>query len=225
MLTDAEARKTRDIWYQLAQSHLQLAEAQYQAGGYDFAIFHAYHAYECALCADHVQRVLEIDALGRLLCGTPGHLRACLKTDQASLAPSGRRQRCRVREEANAAVAHAAMARRQPARLPLGVGVDPPEGVAEPVEEPAPAPLAARDAVHAVEEGHLLGQEQPRPAAVGDQLHRRQRGRRADLPGGQRVGEDDPLVGHDVEEERVVAPRRAPDEAGAPALEAADAEV
>jgi HEPN domain-containing protein len=51
MLSDANARKTRDTWYQLAQSHLQLAEAQYQARGYDFAIFHAYHAYECALCA------------------------------------------------------------------------------------------------------------------------------------------------------------------------------
>src|SRR5262245_19115796 len=96
------------------------------------------------------------------------------------------------------------------------------ERVAEPVEEPAPAPLAVRGAVHAVEEGDLLGQAQPRPAALGDELHRRQRGRRADLPGGQHVGEDDPLAGHDVEEEGVVAPGRAANGAEARPLEAAD---
>ena len=59
-------------------------------------------------------------------------------------------------------------------------------------------PDSSVGAVHAVEEGDLLGQEQPRPAAVGGQLHRRQRGRRADLLGGQRVREDDPRVGRDV---------------------------
>lgn len=51
MLADADACVIRDTWYELAQLHLRVASEQDQAGNYDIAIFHAYHAYECALCA------------------------------------------------------------------------------------------------------------------------------------------------------------------------------
>lgn len=50
-LTVAQACEQRDAWYALAQHHLQVAQEQHGLGRFDITVFHAYHAYECLLCA------------------------------------------------------------------------------------------------------------------------------------------------------------------------------
>ena len=97
---------------------------------------------------------------------------------------------------------------------------------AEPAEQRAPAAPALAALSTPSRKATWFGQEQPHPAAVAGQLHRLSaRPTCGPLLGGQGVGEDDPLAGHDVEEQRIAAHRRAADGPEAPPLEAADVEV
>src|SRR3954451_25298232 len=68
----------------------------------------------------------------------------------------------------------------------------------EPVEQQAGAVLALRRILEVVEERAVLGEDEPRPVAVGPHFDGRQR-HGEELPVGQEVvGEDDPLTVDDV---------------------------
>src|SRR5690606_33219455 len=89
----------------------------------------------------------------------------------------------------------------------------------------ARAGLALTDIVVAVEICALLGEDQARAGALLPELHGRLRGGDWIAVDGHPIGDDDPLVRHDVLENGVVGDRPAALEAEAAAFEAADAEV
>lgn len=51
LMTPAVARWVREQWHDLAERHLAMADMLFQSGYHDGAVFHAYHAFECMLCA------------------------------------------------------------------------------------------------------------------------------------------------------------------------------
>src|SRR5262245_22738570 len=99
------------------------------------------------------------------------------------------------------------------------------QGLRELVQQPACALLAAGRALEAIEKGGLFGEGQEGSGAVGPDLNRLQRGRDRRAVDVHPEGEDEALIGDDIEIERIVGvPRAVMRDAGG-MLAPADAEV